>query len=83
MKKVALSREAHLGGLLSCFRHRIANALIEGFNSRIQSIKADAQGFRSFANYRARILFFCGKLSPYPVGFEPGSHTKPRKGYEA
>ncbi len=76
MKKVALSLKAHLGGLLSYFRHRITNALTEGFNSRIQAIKADARGFRSFDNYRARILFFCGKLSLYPDGYEPDSHTK-------
>jgi hypothetical protein len=29
----------------------------EGFNSVIQRIKANARGFRGFANYRARILF--------------------------
>ncbi|MDZ4847905.1 MAG: transposase [Pirellulaceae bacterium] len=33
-----------------------------GFNSCIQSIKIAARGFRNFANYRTRILFFCGKL---------------------
>ena len=34
--------------------------------SRIQAIKAAARGFRSYANYRPRILFFCGKLEPGP-----------------
>jgi hypothetical protein len=34
----------------------------EGFNSAIQLIKANARGFRNFTNYRARILFHCGKL---------------------
>jgi len=76
MKKVAATLKAHLGGLLSYFRHRITNALTEGFNSKIQSIRADARGFRSFANYRARILFFCGRLDLYPAGFEPNTHTK-------
>lgn len=28
----------------------------------IQRIKANARGFRDFTNYRARILFHCGKL---------------------
>jgi hypothetical protein len=32
------------------------------FNSAIQLIKANARGFRNFANYRARVLFHCGKL---------------------
>jgi transposase len=66
IKKVALTLKSHLDGLLSFFRHRITNALTEGFNSRIQQIKADARGFRSFRNYRTRILFFCGKLSLHP-----------------
>ena len=42
------------------------NAIAEGFNSRIQSIKSSARGFRNFANYRLRILFHCGKLHMLP-----------------
>jgi len=76
MKRVARSLKEHLSGLLSYFRHRITNALTEGFNSKIQAIRADARGFRSFANYRARLLFCCGRLNLYPEGYEPQSHTK-------
>ncbi|HJN10793.1 MAG TPA: transposase, partial [Pirellulaceae bacterium] len=39
----------------------------EGFNSRIQAIKSAARGFRSFENYRIRILFYCGKLHLTPT----------------
>ena len=56
----------HLPHLLSYFRHRITNATSEGFNSVIQALKYAARGFRSFANYRTRILFFCGKLDLKP-----------------
>jgi transposase len=56
----------HLSGLLSYFRQRVTNAVSEGFNSRIQSIKSAARGFRAFANYRTRILFYCGKLDIAP-----------------
>ncbi|MBL9176777.1 MAG: transposase, partial [Verrucomicrobiaceae bacterium] len=35
-------------------------------NSRIQAIKSAARGFRSFANYRIRILFHCGRLDLKP-----------------
>ncbi len=56
----------HLSGLLSYFRQRVTNAVSEGFNSRIQSIKSAARGFRAFANYRTRILFYCGKLDLSP-----------------
>lgn len=66
LKKVALTLKEHLSGLLNYFVHPITNALTEGFNSKIQAIKADARGFRRFANYRTRILFFCGKLDLAP-----------------
>lgn len=66
LKKVARMLKRHLLGLLSYFAHPITNALTEGFNSRIQAIKADARGFRRFIAYRARILFHCGKLDMLP-----------------
>lgn len=62
IKKVVKMLRRHEAGLLNYSRHRISNACAEGFNSAIQLIKANARGFRSFANYRARILFHCGKL---------------------
>ena len=64
--KVAAMLQRHLSGLLSYVTHRITNAASEGFNSKIQSIKSAARGFRSFENYRTRILFFCGKLDLFP-----------------
>lgn len=42
--------------------NRITHAISEGFNSKIQALKAAARGFRNVANYRIRILFFCGKV---------------------
>ena len=66
IKKVAVMLKNHLDGLLSYFRHRVTNAISEGFNSRIQSIKSAARGFRNFTNYRTRILFYCGKLNLMP-----------------
>lgn len=66
MKKVARMLKAHLENILTYLRHPISNAVTEGLNSKIQTIKANARGFRSFANYRIRILFFCGKLNLHP-----------------
>ena len=54
-------------GLAEFLSHPITNAISEGFNSKIQAIKADARGFRRFENYRYRILFHCGKLDLLPV----------------
>lgn len=64
--KVSKTLQAHLTGLLSYFRHKITNSMCECFNSIIQAIKASAKGFRSFENYRTRILFFLGKLDLAP-----------------
>jgi transposase len=64
--KVARMLKAHLENILTYLRHPITNAVTEGLNSKIQAIKANARGFRSFENYRIRILFFCGKLSLHP-----------------
>jgi transposase len=66
IKKVARMIKKHLWGLQNWFQHRITNAVSEGLNSRIQSIKSAARGFRNFANYRTRILFCCGKLDLRP-----------------
>ena len=62
VKKVLKMLRRHETGLLNYSRHRISNACADGFNSAIQLIKANARGFRNFTNYRARILFHCGKL---------------------
>jgi transposase len=63
VKKVVKMLRRHKDGLLNYSQHRISNACAEGFNSAIQLIKANARGFRNFTNYRARILFHCGKLN--------------------
>jgi len=66
MKKAAKMIWKRLDNILTWFRHRISNGPAEGFNSRIQSIKSAARGFKNFNNYRIRILFFCGKLDLLP-----------------
>ena len=65
--KVAQMLKRHLDNLLTYLKHHITNAVTEGLNSKIQSIKSSARGFRNFQNYRIRILFFCGKLNLYPL----------------
>jgi transposase len=67
IQKVARTLKAHLDQLLTYFTYPISNAMSEGFNSKIQSLKHAARGFRSFENFRIRILFFCGRLNLYPA----------------
>jgi transposase len=66
MQKVARMLRRRVDHILTWFAHRITNSLSEGFNSVIQTLKANARGFRNFQNYRTRILFFCGKLKLQP-----------------
>ena len=65
--EVAHMLKRHLDNLLTYLKHHITNAVTEGLNSKIQSLKSAARGFRNFRNYRIRILFFCGKLNLYPL----------------
>jgi transposase len=66
MIDVAKLMKRHLPNILTYLRHLITNAMMEGFNSKIQTIKANARGYRNFGNYRVAILFYCGKLELYP-----------------
>ena len=65
--KAAETLRRHLEHLLNYFECYITNAISEGFNSKIQAIKANARGFRNFVNYRTAILFFCGRLDMSPL----------------
>jgi hypothetical protein len=51
------------GSSLNFGQHRITDGCVEGFDSVMQLIKANARGFCNVTNYRAGILFHCGKLS--------------------
>jgi transposase len=66
MKKVALTLQNHLQGLLNYITHKITNSVAEGLNALIQEIKFVARGFRRFENFRVAILFYLGKLDLYP-----------------
>lgn len=66
MIKVAKMLKKHFENIITYLDHPITNSVTEGLNSKIQLLKANARGFRSFLNYRIRILFFCGKLDLYP-----------------
>lgn len=45
--------------ILNYFKYRITNARVEGFNNVAKVIKRRAYGFRSFNNYRLRLLNAC------------------------
>ena len=44
----------HWTNIVTYFRHGITNAVSEGLNSKIQTIKKMAYGFRNKAHFKAR-----------------------------
>jgi len=66
IKAKARMIKSHLPNLLTYFQHRISNAVAEGLNSKIQTVKSNARGYRSFDGFRNSILFYCGGLKMAP-----------------
>jgi transposase len=56
----------HLANIMTYFKHRITNATAEGLNSKIQTIKLMACGYRNRDHYKTAIYFHCGGLDLYP-----------------
>ncbi len=64
---VAKLIQRHLPNILTYFAHPITNAVSEGLNSKIQTIKKRAYGFRNPEHFKTAIYFHCGGLDLYPV----------------
>ena len=45
--------------ILNYFNHRITNGRTEGYNGKAKLVKRKAYGYRSFTNYRLRVLNAC------------------------
>ena len=63
----ARTLKAHLKGVMTYFTHPVTNAVSEGLNSKIQTIKKRAYGFRNAENFKTAIFFHCGGLQLYPA----------------
>lgn len=66
IKAKARMIKTHLDNILTYFTHGISNAAAEGLNSKIQTVKSNARGYRSFSGFRNSILFYCGGLEMAP-----------------
>ena len=66
MKKVARTIRDRLDNVVSYCTHGITNAVAEGINSKIQSVKRRVGGYRNKQNYKTAIFFYCGGLDLYP-----------------
>jgi transposase len=67
VKEVAYMIKRRLTNILTYCKHRITNAVSEGLNSKIQTIKKMAYGFRNKENFKTAIFFHCGGLDLYPA----------------
>jgi transposase len=65
MVEAAKTLKRHILNILTYFKHRITNSVVEGLNSKIQTVKQMACGFRNREHYRKAILFHCGGLDLY------------------
>jgi transposase len=66
VKKVARMIQRRLENVITYCKHFITNAVAEGLNSKIMSIKRRAGGYRNGENFKTTIYFHCGGLSLYP-----------------
>jgi transposase len=66
VKKVAAMLQRRLENVVTYCKHFVTNAVVEGLNSKIMSIKRRAGGFRNPENFKTAIYFHCGGLSLYP-----------------
>ena len=64
---VARMLHRHLQGVLNFFANRVTNAVSEGLNSKIQTIKKMAYGYRNREHFKTAIYFHCGGLNLYPA----------------
>jgi transposase len=67
MIAAAKTIQRHIDNVLTYFTHAITNAVSEGLNSKIQTIKKRAYGFRNKENFKTAIYFHCGGLELHPA----------------
>ena len=62
MVKVAKTLKEHWNGIINFFENRFSNGLLEGLNSMIQALKANARGYRNDENFMNMIFLRHGNL---------------------
>ena len=66
MKTLAKTIKERIKNVVSYCTHGITNAVAEGMNSKIMSIKRRVGGFRNIENFKTAIFFYCGGLDLDP-----------------
>ncbi|WP_261363298.1 transposase [Roseiconus lacunae] len=68
MKIVARSTKERSTNVVSYCTHRITNAVAEGFNNKITSIRRRVKGVCKMENLKAAIVIYCGEVELNPPG---------------
>ena len=77
-KRLALTLDKHLAGILATFDSRISNGRAEGINSLIQAAKARARGYRTTRSLIAISYLVAGNLKHLPASpFDTTSCSQP------
>jgi hypothetical protein len=71
-----LRRHPPVIGLLPSSGSSVTNTATDGSNGLVQTLTYSAHGFKSFKNYRDRILFFCCSLDQKVVAPLPLQRQK-------
>ena len=67
MKEVAHLIKRHLANVLTDITPPLTNTVSAGLNSKIQTIKKRAYGFRNKGRFKTAIYFHCGGLNLSPA----------------
>jgi transposase len=54
----------HFNGILEHIRSKLTNGILEGINSKVQTLKRIAKGFRYIENFKKMIFFVFGIIQP-------------------
>jgi transposase len=66
MKKLARGLKKRIDNIVTYCTHGITNAVAEGVNSKIMSIKRRAGGYRNTENFKTAVLIYCDGLDLDP-----------------
>jgi len=62
--KFSNSIRRHFNGIVEHIRSKLTNGLLEGINSKVQTLKRIAKGFRHIDNFKKMVFFIFGVIQP-------------------
>ena len=54
----------HFDGIVEHIRSKLTNGILEGINSKVQTLKRIAKGFRNIENFKKMVFFIFGIIQP-------------------